>query len=116
MVYIPIVPVAPTAPPSPEAQDLGKKIAELVRLMRQENPKIGPQDVRQGLSLAKQDLRPEIGGCGAKRALVVALLVGTMVLGAFVAKTQGQGLDMPWMIIAIGALVMVLAGVAVLRK
>jgi hypothetical protein len=117
MVYIPIVPVIPQAPPSPEAQDLGQKIAELVRLMRQENPNIGPQDVRQGLSLAEQNLRPEIG-CRSrtKILLVVALLVGIMVIGMFVAKRQGQGLDIPWMIIAIGALVVVLAGVAILRK
>ena len=87
MVYMPIVTVIPQAPPSPEAQDLGLKIAELVRLMRQENPKIGPAAIRQGLQLAAQNLRPEIGGSGgAIVALAVAGVVGVTVLGLFLAK------------------------------
>ena len=103
MVYIPVVPIVPQAPPSPEAEDLGKKIAELVRLMRQENPRIGAQDVRVGLSLAEQNLRPEIGGSPAtKWLLIVALLVGMVILGVFVATQQGQAMDIPWLMIAIG--------------
>ncbi len=94
MIHIPNVPIIPAAPPSPEAQDLGLKIAELVRLMRQENPKIGPAAIRQGLQLAAQNLRPEIGGSGgAIVALAVAGVVGVTVLGLFLAK---GGMDRPW--------------------
>ncbi len=87
MVYIPNVPIVPAAPPSPEAQDLGLKIAELVRLMRQENPNIGAADIRQGLQLAAQNLRPEIGGTRVAIVLLaVAGVVGVTVLGLFLAK------------------------------
>ncbi len=86
MIHIPNVPIIPAAPPSPEAQDLGLKIAELVRLMRQENPKIGPAAIRQGLQLAAQNLLPEIGGSGGSIvALAVAGVVGVTVLGLFLA-------------------------------
>ena len=113
MVYIPIVPVTPAAPPSPEAQDLGLKIAELVRLMRQENPEIGPADIRQGLQLAAQNLRPEIGGSGgAIVALSVAVVVGLAILGVFIAKSDGQVLGRSTMlsiVVMVGILLVIIA-------
>ncbi len=94
MIHIPNVPIIPAAPPSPEAQDLGLKIAELVRLMRQENSNIGAADIRQGLQLAAQNLRPEIGGPRVAIVLLaVAGVVGVTVLGLFLAK---GGMDQPW--------------------
>ena len=96
MTYIPIVPVTPASPPSPEAQDLGLKIAELARLMRQENPNIGAADIRQGLQLAAQNLRPEIGGPRVAIVLLTfAAVVGMTILGLFLAK---GGMDRPWSI------------------
>ncbi len=90
VVHIPHIPITPPAPPSPEAQEVGSKIAELVRLMRQENPKIGPQDIRQGLQLATQNLRPEIGGSGGVMVMLfVAASVALLVLGVFIAKSEG---------------------------
>ena len=42
----------PPPPPSPEAEDLGAKVAQLVRMLRQENPNLSAIDIRRGLEVA----------------------------------------------------------------
>ena len=116
VVHVPHIPIVPPAPPSPEAQELGSKIAELVRLMRQENPKIGVGDIRQGLQLATQNLRPEIGGAGGAMALLtIAVVVALAVLGVFVAKSEGPVLFAPSMLSIIITVVAIVLVIAALR-
>jgi hypothetical protein len=111
--------LVPHAPPTPEAVELGTKIADLIRLMREENSRIRPQDVRVAFRIAEQDLRAEIGGGVAPRVLIVmAVLTAVGVLGMFVAKQQAQGADtpIPWLMISIGVMVAVLGALAIFRK
>lgn len=119
VVIVPHVPVH-QQPPSLEAKEVGTKVAELVRILRQDNPKISGSDVRVGLRVAEQELRPEIGGNpAAKWLMVVALLVGAALLGVFVYMQQqvpGGSPTTAWLMVAIGALVIVLGGIAVIRK
>jgi hypothetical protein len=118
VVIVPHVPIRQPEP-SPEAKEVGTKIAELVRILRQGNPRISAADVRTGLRVAEQELRPEIGGNpAAKWLLVVGLLVGAALLGVFVfeAQNQGGGPAFRWLMVAIGALVVVLGGIAVMRR
>ena len=107
----------------PQAHDvsvaIARQIADLIRLMREENSRIRPQDVHVAFRIAEQDLRAEIGGGVAPRVLIaMAVVIGVGVLGVFVAKQQAQGADtpIPWLMISIGVMVVVLGAVAVLRK
>ena len=72
----------PTPPPAPskKARELAAKLAELVRILRREDPSISRGEVEQGMRLAQDELRRELGG-GSSRALIITLLAGLLALG-----------------------------------
>ena len=76
-MFVPI----PPAPPTPEAKDLSASIVALIRQSRQENPSIGPRDVRQAMQLALASMRGELGG--SRFALVAILLLALAALAGF---------------------------------
>jgi hypothetical protein len=84
-----IVPVVPPPPPSPRAQELGHRLAQVVRDYTVEQPRVSGRDVQQAFMVARQQLRPEMGGSRATVALVVALMV--LLLGLLVAFFVGRG-------------------------
>lgn len=102
------VPVQPQI--SPKAMELGAKIAELVRILREKDPSIGRADVEQGISLAQAELRKELGGrsAGPQLRLILGVAVIAMLgagIGAFSIKSEmGGGASMLWVItgLAIG--------------
>ncbi len=74
------VPVQPQIPASAKAQELGSKVAELVRILRKEDPEISRTDVEQGLALATAEMRRELGG-GSGAAVVMLVLAVTLAVG-----------------------------------
>ena len=68
--------------PSPEAQDLGSRLADLIRLARQGNPDLGMRDIDQSLEVALRTIHAEMGSGVRVRVLaILLLLVGLMIFG-----------------------------------
>jgi hypothetical protein len=109
-----IVIVPPQEPPSPAAQDLGAKIAQLVQLVREENPDVTAQDVQQAFQLARERLRGELAGVDRQRlVLIIGAVLGLLLAaGFFVFRTQGGG-DWPMVAVTVGVLVVGLLAVAI---
>lgn len=77
MIFVPSPP-----PPSKEAIELGKKIAEAVGMLRDQNPAIRPADVRRGLQLAESELRSSMGGGNPAHYALAAAVAVIMVAWA----------------------------------
>ena len=109
-MYVPIQ----SSPPSAQAMDLGQRIASTVRSYLAENPSIGSTDVSQAFMVAKQLLRPEIGGLSRQKAiLLVTAILGVLALGLAVALNSG-GIDSSRIpVVAIAAAIMGIAFVIV---
>jgi len=107
--------VPPPPPPSREAQELGVKIVELVRILRSDNPAIRPIDIRQGLRLAEAGLRSEIGGANVGVAIFAGLLVASLLAG-IAAYFVATGTPVPpkTIVIAVAILGLGVAAVAVI--
>ena len=90
-MYIPTATHVPQ--PSPQAQDLGQRIATTVRSYLAENPGVGATNVTQAFMVAKQLLRPEMGGISQqKKFLLVTAILGVLALGLAVTLNAG-GID-----------------------
>jgi hypothetical protein len=72
MSFVPII-VIPPPPPSPRAQELARRISELIEQFRREHPGASGMEVRQALQLASP--RSE-----AAQRLLVATVLGTALL------------------------------------
>ena len=106
----------PQPPPSPEAVALGHRIAEAVRLLREEDPAIGAQDVRVGLRLAESELRSEFGGIDPHRiAVVVGALLLVLGVGVFVAMSGRLGDQAPVLLAIAGVAVVAMLLIALKR-
>ena len=75
MSIVPVTTYVPP-PPSPLAQELGRRISELIDQFQRENPGLSAVDIRRALQLAATQR-------GSNRAMAVglALLVGLLLLG-----------------------------------
>lgn len=107
-MFVPVVVTPP--PPSPEAQELGRRIAELVREHAAARGGLKGQDVAQSFRVARSMLRAETGGSGLNPGLMVALLLGVLLAGAAALFffTGGGGTPVPVVailvtILAVGA-------------
>ena len=117
-MFVPVVVVPP--PPSPRAQELGNRMAELVRIYREEYPDLTSQEVRQAMDVAHGQVRKELGGTNP--AILAALITGILaMLGLFAflliqrQQTPGGGLPIPYLVISIAvvaALIVIAARVA----
>jgi hypothetical protein len=107
-VYVP-------PPPSPEAKALAAKIAELVRILRSEDPDIDRRDVEQALRLAQEQLRAELGGLDTRRVAIFAGLLSALAgVGVFVAISDPSPGAMLW--IAGAAVILVAVALVAARR
>ena len=109
-MYVPIQ----SSPPSAQAMDLGQRIASTVRSYLAENPSIGSTDVSQAFTVARQLLKPEMGGLSQqKMILLVVVILGVLALGLAVLLNSG-GIDSSRIpMVAIAAAIMGIAFVIV---
>ena len=114
-MYVPVH----SPPPSAQAQDLGQRIASTVRSYLADNPGIGSTDVAQAFTVARQLLRPDVGGLSQQKAIMlVAVLLGVLVLGLTVSFNFG-GFDssrIPVVAIAVAVLGIAFVIVAFAKK
>ena len=75
MAYIPVTVHVPQ-PPSPLAQELGRRIGDLIEQFSGENPGLSALEVQQALQIAAQQR-----GTSRAMATVMALLIGMLLLG-----------------------------------
>jgi hypothetical protein len=112
-MYIPTSTHVPQ--PSPQAQDLGQRIASVVRAYLNENPGVRSTDVAQAFMVARQLLRSDLGGVGSHAAvLVIVGLITVLFFGIAASLYLGGGFDLRFPMIAIVAGLMVVAAVVVL--
>lgn len=114
MMFVPIVPT-PTPPPSPRAQELGRRISDLVEQFRLEQPDAKNAEIHQALALAAKGV-----GSAAPVAALVAVTLGLLVAGFvafFVVARSGDGLGYGSPVILPvligGALIVLVAGAAI---
>lgn len=94
--------------PSERAKDLGLKMADLIRIYKQERPDLTMIEVRQAMQVAQAELRSDFPGLGSI-AVIIGVLVAVMLAGIiaflFMAKSGGgsgmEGLPII-MIVAVG--------------
>ncbi len=112
-MFIP-VPSAPPAPPSPEAQELGRHLTDVIHAYQADHPSMSYLEVRQAIQLARRTG----GGTDAKMAIKAVLvgLVAMMGLGLFFFRSNPDMGQVPWLMIAIGVMVVVLGVVAVIKS
>ncbi len=112
-MFIP-VPTAPPAPPSPEAQELGRHLTDVINAYQADHPNMSPLEVRQAIQLARRTG----GGTDAKMAIKAILvgLVAMMGLGLFFLRSNPDLGQVPWLMVAIGVLVVVLGVVAAIKS
>lgn len=104
----------PPAPPSPEAQELGRHLTDVIHAYQADHPTMSPLEVRQAIQLARQTG----GGTDAKMAIkaIAFGLLATMALGLFVLRSNPDMEQVPWLMIAIGVMVVVLGVVAAIKS
>ena len=104
------IPVTTAAPPSPEAQELGRHLTDVIHAYLADHPNMSSVEVRQGIQLARQTA----GGTDAKmRQAIVVGLVAMMGLGLFFFRSNPDMGQVPWVLVAVGVLVVALAVAAV---
>jgi hypothetical protein len=78
MSFVPIV-FIPPPPPSPRAQELARRLAELIEQFRSEHPDASGAEVRQALQLAAPRSASAQGVMVATLLLTGLLLLGTLL-------------------------------------
>jgi hypothetical protein len=109
------VPVTPP-PPSPRATELGQKMVELIRIFKNEDPKLNMTDIRQAMHIALRNVGSEMGGFAGARIAVIIGLILALVLGFLVLflSRSGGGTEVSWIMIAVvGVIILALGVVAV---
>ncbi len=104
----------PPAPPSPEAQELGRHLTDVIHAYQADHPNMSSLEVRQAIQLARRTG----GGTDTKMAIMAILggLVAMMGLGLFFFRSNPDMGQVPWLMIAIGVMVVVLGVVAVIAS
>ena len=112
-MFIP-VPTAPPAPPSPEAQQLGQHLTDVIHAYQADHPNMSSLEVRQAIQLARRTG----GGTDTKMAIKAILvgLVAMMGVGMFFFRSNPDMGQVPWLMVAIGVMVVVLGVVAVIAS
>ncbi|KPJ61566.1 MAG: hypothetical protein AMJ46_00165 [Latescibacteria bacterium DG_63] len=110
---MPFVPVTPPPPPSPRAQELGRRLREVIDNFRREHPDMTGTEISQAMGLAMR-------GAGSRRqALLIGVVLALLALGFlafFLFRRQsgeeGQTVILPIIVV----LAMVFAGAAAFLK
>jgi hypothetical protein len=100
--------------PSAQAQDLGQRIASVVRSYLSDNPGVGATDVLQAFTVARRLLHGELGGVAAQKlAVLLSLAVGALVLGLFVALRLNGGWDPRFPLISVAVIAIAIGGLVI---
>jgi hypothetical protein len=111
MVFMPVPP--PRFQPSPRAQDLSRRLAQVIEEFERQYPGTSREDVQQAMELA---VGRGAGRRGTRRtAVVAAAVVAAVASGAAGLITSSTGRGIPAMAILVGIAVMV-AIVVVVRR
>lgn len=109
-MYIPTSTHVPQ--PSPQAQDLGQRIATVVRGYLTENPGVRSTDVTEAFMVARQLLRSDLGGIGHRAAVLIIIgVVSVLFFGLAASLYLGGGFDMRSPMIAIVVALIIIAAV-----
>jgi len=108
------VPIIIPQTPSRKAQDLGHKVAELVRIYREEDPGLNLTDVKQAFGVAENEVRSDFGGIGANLRLVMVLCIGLLMAGLLAFLFFARSNDLNPQSLPVVLIALVVAGVAVL--
>jgi len=109
-MYIP----SSSLPPSPQAQELGQKIAQIVREYSESNPGLSVRDVSQAFTVAKEVLGAGPGGIGKNVYIALGVLIGLVVLGVFFGLYALRDSTQIPIVAVVAVLVLVLGLVAVM--
>jgi len=113
-MIVPVVPVIVPPEPSRRAKDLGAKMAELIRIYREEYPDISMTEIRQAMAVAQSSVRKDVSGGGLATSFTIAILISLALGGAllFFFLWRPEMTSMPIMIMAITALMVLLGLIA----
>ena len=107
------VPFVPAPPPSEKAHELGRKLAEVIRNFRRDNPGISALEIRQAFQLALTEI-------GIKSpAASIALIAGIALLGIMAFFLIGRSLQIENTLAVLGVVILlgILAlGIALIRR
>jgi len=112
-MFVPVI--IPTQDASPHAQELGRRIAALIREYRLQHQDASSTDVQFALRIAEQ----ETGGLTRRRRLVVGAGVVAALLGVswiFFARASGGEAAFPMVVVAGLILVVLIAVIALKRR
>ncbi len=115
MSYVPYVHVPQPPPPSAQAQELSRRLGEVIESYRREHPSMSDAEIRQALGLSSAKL----GTNAAPAAVIVGLLIALFGGLAFFFLAKGDSLpNAPWVLVALlaGLGIVVAAMVAVIRN
>ncbi|MGH2628324.1 MAG: hypothetical protein ACRDHY_16930 [Anaerolineales bacterium] len=111
MVFVPVPP--PRFQPSPRAQDLSRRLAQVIEEFERQYPGTSPSDVQQAMELA---VGRSAGRPAARRTAAVAAAVLAAVAAGAVALIRSSGdASIPLMAIVTGVAVVVAIVVVVGR-
>lgn len=110
-MFVPFVPTAP-ASGSPRAQELARRIIELIRNYRQQHPDTSAFDVQAALRIARME-----AGAARPLKLILLIVLGLLVLGGFFAMRlfENGGSDGPFGgIVFAGIILIAIAAIAII--
>ena len=110
-----IIPPTPSHA-SPAAQELGQKIATVIREYQQSHPGLPSADIHQALRIARMN-----SGAGPNPRFLIALLAGLLLLGGFLtfylsSKPDGDSTGLPIMPVLVAVFAIVMLGIIVVAK
>lgn len=110
-----VIPTSTHIPqPSAQAQDLGQRIASVVRGYLTENPGVRSTDVSQAFMVARQLIRSDLGGIGHRAAMLVIVgIVTVLFFGIAVSLYLRGGFDMRFPMIAIAIAIAIIGAISV---
>ena len=109
-MFVPIIPSSP----SRQAQELGCKMAELVRIFREDDPNLSFIDVRQAMRVAERELSSEFHGAGLQKMAAIGVLMAVLLAGLFAFFFFSRSGTVPSNIMMISAIGVVVVGIAAL--
>jgi len=112
---MPMVPFVPPPTASVRAQELGARLAQLIRDYQQHNPDVSAGEVRQAIRFAAGQLDPEAAPSAARPA-VLALAAAAAVLGGILAFGTSGGLRHVPVLAAVAVGAAILAALVRLRS
>ncbi len=109
MTYVPTVPTPPT-PPSPRTRELASLLTKVLEEYRKTHPAVTSGEIRAAFKLAYMAGRDGKQAVTVGLAVGVAILLGVVAVGLFVAESGGEAewvTAMPVLVIVVIILLLV---------